>query len=154
MWRKIVAFLLFVCILFSETSFIAYAKQRNFTVDNVIDMAIEHSEGAQSATIEKIKKEIELQQAKDAIKDIETFGLDYTQMTEQQQYTLGAYVNLMAVSTGLLVDPILGLQTKFSEDDYEAFVSATGIESPFKKIIISLANLLYKIELDDTVALP
>ncbi len=70
MWRKIVAFLLFVCILFSETSFIAYAKQRNFTVDNVIDMAIEHSEGAQSATIEKIKKEIELQQAKDAIKDI------------------------------------------------------------------------------------
>lgn len=33
-------------------------------------MAIENSEGAQSATIEKIKKEIELKQAKDAIKDI------------------------------------------------------------------------------------
>lgn len=86
---------------------------------------------------------------KDAIKDIKTFGLDYTQMTEQQQYTLGAYVNLMAISTSLLVDPILGLQAKFSEEDYDAFVSATGTESPFKNIIISLANLLYKIELDD-----
>ena len=70
-------------------------------------------------------------------------------MTEQQQYTLGAYVNLMAISTSLLVDPILGLQAKFSEEDYDAFVSATGTESPFKNIIISLANLLYKIELDD-----
>ena len=86
---------------------------------------------------------------KDAIKDIETFGLDYTQMTEQQQYTLGAYVNLMAISTGLLVDPILGLQAKFSEEDYDAYVSEIGVESPFKNIIISLANLLYKIDLDD-----
>ena len=70
MWRKIVAFLLLVCTLFSETSFVVYGKQRNFTVDDIITMAIENSEGAQSATIEKIKKEIELQQAKDAIKDI------------------------------------------------------------------------------------
>ena len=36
MWRKIVAFLLLVCILFSETSFVVYAKQRNFTVDDII----------------------------------------------------------------------------------------------------------------------
>ena len=70
MWRKIVAFLLLVCTLLSETSFVVYAKQRNYTIDNVKDMAIENSEGAQSATIEKIKKEIELKQAKDAIKDI------------------------------------------------------------------------------------
>lgn len=70
MWRRIVAFVLLVCTLFSETSILVYAKQRNYTVDNVIDMAMEHSEGAQSATIEKIKKEIELKQAKDAIKDI------------------------------------------------------------------------------------
>lgn len=70
MWRRIVAFLLLICTLCSEASLLVYAKQRNFTIDNVIDMAMENSEGAQSATIEKIKKEIELQQAKDAIKDI------------------------------------------------------------------------------------
>ena len=70
MWRKIVAFLLLVCTLLSETSFFAYAKQRNYTIDNVKDMAIENSEGAQSATVEKIKKEIELQQAKEGIRDI------------------------------------------------------------------------------------
>lgn len=85
---------------------------------------------------------------KDAIKDIETFGLDYTKMSEQQQYTLGTYVNLMAVSTRLLIDPILGLQSKYSENDYDTFATATNTESPFKNIIISLANLLYKIELD------
>ena len=70
MWRRIVAFILLVCTLFSETSILVYAKQRNFTIDNIIDMAIKNSEGAQSATVEKIKKEIELQQAKDGIRDI------------------------------------------------------------------------------------
>jgi len=32
---------------------------------------------------------------RNAIDDISTFGNDYEKMTEQQQYTLGAYVNLM-----------------------------------------------------------
>lgn len=85
---------------------------------------------------------------KNAINEILSFGLDYAQMTEQQQYTLGSYVNLMAASTQLLVEPILGLQAKFSEDDYDTFVSTVGVESPFKNTIISLANLLYKIEMD------
>lgn len=46
------------------------------------------------------------------IEKIESFGLDYNQMPEAQQYELGAYVNLMSASTKLLVNPILGLQPK------------------------------------------
>ena len=90
----------------------------------------------------------------EAIIKIETFGTDYRQMTNEQQYELGAYVNLTEAATMLLVNPILGLQPKFSEQDFDRLcVSETDM---FKKyfmahrcMVISMANLLYKITLDD-----
>lgn len=84
-----------------------------------------------------------------AIDEIATFGLDYSKMTEKQQYTLGSYINLMNASTQLLVNPITGLQTKYTEEDFEKFTLTSTVDSSLKKAIISLANLLYKIELDD-----
>lgn len=84
-----------------------------------------------------------------AIDEIATFGLDYSKMTEKQQYTLGSYINLMNASTQLLVNPIMGLQAKYTEEDLEKFSLTSTIDSSLKKAIISLANLLYKIELDD-----
>ena len=93
-----------------------------------------------------------LHEANEAIR---TFGLDYDAMTEAQQYTLGAYVNLMNASTQLLVNPILGLQPKYSEADFEEFISLEPDKvkakhySDYKVLIISLANLLYKIGLDE-----
>ena len=53
-----------------------------------------------------------------------TFGTDYSQMTEEQQYELGTYVNLMEAATMLLVNPILGLQPKFSEQDFDKLCAA------------------------------
>lgn len=91
----------------------------------------------------------------DAITKIATFGLDYKKMTEAQQYELGAYVNLMNASTQLLINPIMGLAPKFSTEDFEGFVAwkdkktDDNICKENKDFIISLANLLYKIELDD-----
>ena len=93
-----------------------------------------------------------LHEANEAIR---TFGLDYDAMTEAQQYALGAYVNLMNASTQLLVNPILGLQPKYSEADFEEFISHEPDKvkakhySDYKVLIISLANLLYKIGLDE-----
>ena len=90
-----------------------------------------------------------------AIFKIETFGTDYDKMTESQQYELGAYVNLMTSSTQLLVNPIVGLLPKFSNDDFEKYRAwsersiSDSVLSDFKELIISFANLLYKIELDD-----
>lgn len=86
---------------------------------------------------------------------ITSFGTDYIKMTEAQQYELGTYVNLMLSSTQLLVNPILGLQPKYSEIDYNDYLSWR--EEPFKdsddsrieNLIICLCNLLYKIELND-----
>jgi len=89
-----------------------------------------------------------------AIAKIETFGTDYSQMTEEQQYELGAYVNLMEASTMLLVNPILGLQPKFSEQDFDK-VCAMEIElfrkyfKAHKNMVISMSNLLFKITLDE-----
>lgn len=88
----------------------------------------------------------------DAINRIETFGLDYNTMTEAQQYELGAFVNLMSSSTQLLINPILGLQPKYSEADLDKYLSWKRLDNvsvDYKNMIISLANFLYKIELND-----
>ena len=91
----------------------------------------------------------------EANETIRTFGRDYDAMTEAQQYALGAYVNLMNASTQLLVNPILGLQPKYSEADFEEFISHEPDKakakhySDYKVLIISLANLLYKIGLNE-----
>ena len=50
----------------------------------------------------------ESEKLNEAIESIQTFGLDYNLMTEEQQYTLGSYVNLMLSSTQLLINPIKG----------------------------------------------
>lgn len=90
-----------------------------------------------------------------AIEKIESFGVDYNRMTEAQQYELGAYVNLMLASTQLLVNPILGLQLKYNEEDWNKFISNCNGKpigvfcSLLKDLIIVLSNLLYKIELDN-----
>lgn len=90
----------------------------------------------------------------EAVTKIETFGTDYTQMTEEQQYELGAYVNFMEASTMLLVNPILGLQPKYSEQDFDRLCTTEsdlykGYFKEHKKMVITMANLLYEIKLDD-----
>lgn len=94
----------------------------------------------------------ENQKLRKAIEKIMTFGTDYSKMTEAQQYELGAYVNLMEASTMLLVNPILGLQPKFSEEDFDrvcAMEPNTYFYKSHKNMIIYMANLLYKIQLDE-----
>lgn len=90
----------------------------------------------------------------EAITKIETFGTDYTKMTEGQQYELGSYVNLMEASTMLSVNPILGLQPKYSEQNFDKLCAAENelyryYFKSHKTMVISMANLLYKIKLDD-----
>ena len=91
---------------------------------------------------------------KEAIIKIETFGTNYSRMTEAQQYELGAYVNLMEAATMLLVNPILGLQPKFSEKDFDHVCAVESEEfrayfRVHKNMVISMANLLFQITLDD-----
>ena len=89
-----------------------------------------------------------------ANEDIKSFGLDYNAMSEAQQYSLGAYVNLMSASTQLLVNPILGLLPKYSEIDFDQFISRENDDkkakwySDYKQLIVSLANFLFKIDLN------
>ena len=89
----------------------------------------------------------------EAIQKIKTFGIDYNRMTEAQQYELGAYVNLMQSSTQLLVNPIVGLLPKYTEKDFEDFISnmnesGTAYYMEHKALLITLANLFYEISLD------
>lgn len=91
----------------------------------------------------------------EAIENIQMFGLDYNLMTEEQQYALGSYVNLMLSSTQLLINPIKGLMPKFTMDDFDDFIDCKDRKAKkstcedYKGFIVSLANLLYKIDLDD-----
>lgn len=105
---------------------------------------------------ERIKRiKDETPKLNEAIEKIATFGLDYSKMSEAQQYELGAYVNLMSASTQLLVNPILGLQAKFEEQDFKRYVAQINEREKrtkcidYKELIIALSNLLYKIKLED-----
>lgn len=97
----------------------------------------------------------ETEKFKDAIGNIKTFGLDYNNMTETQQYELGSYVNMMLASTQLLINPIKGLQPKYNEEDFKNFAIWKGkkteqeICDEHKVLIVALANFLYKIELNE-----
>lgn len=93
----------------------------------------------------------ENQKLSTAIEQTKSFGLDYNLMTEAQQYELGSYVNLMNSSTQLLVNPIEGLQPKYSEDDLKKYLSShkKNLNEKGKRLIVSLANLLYKIDMND-----
>ena len=91
-----------------------------------------------------------------AIGRIETYGTDYSKMSEEEQFELGTFVNVMLSATQLLVNPIMGLQPNFSEDDYNEYLTwrdkkvESGFANKYKKQIIFFANLLFKIGLDDT----
>lgn len=87
----------------------------------------------------------------ESVTRIETFGLDYSAMTEQQQYELGSYVNLMNSSTQLLVNPILGLQPKYTEEDLDELISSenVAVEQETRPLVVTLCNFLYGIDLDD-----
>lgn len=91
----------------------------------------------------------------EAIDEIKTMGLNYSEMNEQQQYMLGAYVNLMYASTQLMINPIKGLLPNFSLEDFDEFqawkYSETKEEIPeeYKDVIVYLANLIYMIELSE-----
>lgn len=89
----------------------------------------------------------------DGISIIKDFGTDYSTMSDSQQHELGAYVNLMRSSTQLLTNPILGLQPKYTYDDFERYCTDNQLnellEYPsYANIVVSLANLLYKIDMD------
>lgn len=93
----------------------------------------------------------ETQKLNSAIERTRTFGLDYNLMTEAKQYELGSYVNLMNSSTQLLVNPIKGLQPKYDKNDLEEYMafSKRKIDDKQRALIVSLSNLLYKINLDE-----
>ncbi len=102
--------------------------------------------------IKRIQSEIEL--LRDGLDKLKSFGLDYSKMTERQQYELGAYVNFTSSATLLLTEPIAGLQPKYTEEDYYRFLSIMyreGYPDSYlknKDAIVFLANLLFKIELN------
>lgn len=89
----------------------------------------------------------------DAVNKIWTFGTDYSSMTEAQQYQLISYLNLMNSTTQLLTNPILGLQPKYTHEDFELFIANNEVDdlyayTAFKDIAVSLANFLYGIDMD------
>ena len=110
----------------------------------------------QLATVELKERIVHIDDENDrlaeAIERVKSFGLDYEQMSEAQQYELGSYVNLMGASTQLLINPILGLQTKVTETDLSKFALSvnTHLDKKHTEAIVYLANLLYKIDIDGT----
>ena len=69
----------------------------------------------------------------------------------EKWYTLFYCLHLMSSSTQLLVNPIVGILPKYTEDDYNEYLSwrEESKDGENKNLIICLCNLLYKIDLND-----
>ena len=109
-----------------------------------------------------------------AIRVIPNLGLDYNKMTEEEKRELKKYIHLMALCTQLLVDPIKELLPKYTEKDFDKYIKHTPkrykewhissqninissfesygrkIFEEYKKLNVTLANLLYKININET----
>lgn len=102
---------------------------------------------------ERIKRIIdETNKLKKAIVKIGTLGTDYNKMTPDQKKELATYFFLMKDSSYLLTNPIETLKTKFTEQDFESFVSNHQVAPKYKelkKYIVYFANLLFEIKIDE-----
>lgn len=87
-----------------------------------------------------------------AIRIIQSLGLNYSEMTEEQQDELKKYIQLIDMSTQLLVNPIKELQPKYTNEDLDEYIKrkySAWYSSSEKRSIITLANLLYKINTNE-----
>lgn len=140
--------------LVASCAFLWKSKSEKKRLENVFMLISERDIKSYELAIVELKERMtrigdETEKLNVAIEKIKTFGLDYSSMSEAQQYELGAYVNLMYATTQLLTNPIIGLMPKYATEDYEKFLSSKDKKDDrYKGAIISLANLLYKIELD------
>lgn len=132
-------------------------KSEKDRLEEVFTHIIERDENKYKLAIVEIEERIkriidETAKLNDAIVDIGSFGIDYENMTEKQQYNLGAYVNFMNSSSQLLVNPIMGLQPNYTEEELDAFFSSNEVEAEYllkKDLVVYFANLLYSIETDE-----
>lgn len=103
--------------------------------------------------IERIKEETKL--LSEAILSVKTFGRNYDEMTEEQQYQMITFFNLTKASTQLLVREIKGLQPHYAEKDiinykylFKLPYADTGSKK-YDKLYLILLNLLHNIEMDE-----
>lgn len=147
--------------LLSSGLLIWKAKSDKERLENIFTLIVKRDTKSYEQAIVELNERIgrikeETVKLREAVTQIKTFGTDYERMTEEQQYTLGTYLNIMRSSTQLLVNPILGLQAKYNETDYEKLIIANkniilnkNAIVLNKDLIIALSNLLYKIELTE-----
>lgn len=135
------------------------AKSKKARLENVFTLISERDvKSYELAIVELNERIIRIRNEKslldEAISKIQTFGVDYNQLSQEQQYELGSYVNLMEASTRLLVNPILGLLPKYTEADFKKFLSTQSIGIiayciRYKNTLINLSNLLYRVEIEE-----
>ena len=111
--------------------------------------------------IAEINKRIEIlktetENLKKDITNVKSFGTVYPLMSKKVRIELGKYNNKMEASIKLLNrldnDPIIGLQPKISENDFNRIGTRLGFDKSIfsnRKLIIYIANLLDDLQLDE-----
>lgn len=125
-------------------------------IENIFELISKRDSKSYELAIVELEERIrriedERTKLEEAFERTSSFGTDYNAMEESQQYELGTYVNLMNSATQLLVNPILGLQPKYTEADLNEYASRglLNIDPKMKALVVQLCNLLYRIDLDE-----
>ncbi len=153
-------------------------KSRNDRLQNIFTLISERDVKSYELAIVELNERIdrikdETPKLWEACGNISTYGTDYGRMTEDQQFSLGAYVNLMLSTTQLLVNPILGLQPKYSQKDLDefkaghkiysrnevadflnakvdnAYLDTYDLTNGLSEVLFTLANLLYGVPMEE-----
>ena len=133
-------------------------REKKKTLDRIYTLIADRDTKSYELAIVEINERIgrlkeETLRLSNTLADIKIYGTDYNAMTEEQQYNLGAAVNLMKSALQLLILPIMGLQPKFTEADYRCYTNQDYRRKERldnqKKVFISLCNLLAGVQITD-----
>ena len=149
-----------LCVIFTVASAISLwnAKKDRERLEGIFELVGERDLKSCNLAFFELSERIceirdEIPRLSEEIGVIRSFGCDYDKMSEAQQWTLGSCVNLMEAATKSLTNPIKEMLPKLSEEEYEQFCLENGGMSEYgrkyKKVLITLCNLFYEIELDD-----
>lgn len=137
-------------------------REKTKTLEHIYTLIAERDTKSYELAIVEINERIERLKEEtlrlsNTLAEVKTYGTDYKAMTEDQQYSLGAAFNLMKSALQLLLLPIMGLQPKFTMDDLDSIMKspsvpyvAASIFGPKKTVFITLCNLLYGVDLNDS----
>lgn len=133
-------------------------REKNRTLEHIYTLIADRDTKSYELALVEINERLirlkeETLRLSNTLFEVKSYGTDYNAMTEEQQYNLGAAFNLMKAALQLLLLPIMGLQPKYTKENFESLMNSNYRYPSFfnnrETVFIALCNLLDGVDLND-----